>query len=328
MNKRGQGVQFNWIFVIVAGAIILGFFVMFIFKFVELQEKRQDVQTVRFFSTGVISASSKLQIGSGGAAVDSKSDDGIRFGYNTNLGYECIDGDASVLINRGESAWYKLKDEIVFMDREIRFGALDGVDLWILPWSYPYHITNFIYLANSKTKIYLVYDSSGREIADNLEISSVFNVESVPIENFDNAESGSKAVFFTRNEPNLDLLSRLSAGKSINFVYIAGNKAKFFDEGWSNAVEFYGEEQLYGAIFSNNADIFECNINRALERTKNVGKIYSERARAVSQIDRREGCNYAPVVAGLNAYITGNINENTKVGLERLNLIGGCVWVF
>jgi len=46
MNKRGQGVQFNWIFVIVAGAIILGFFVMFIFKFVELQEKRQDVQTV------------------------------------------------------------------------------------------------------------------------------------------------------------------------------------------------------------------------------------------------------------------------------------------
>ncbi len=328
MDKRGEGIQFNWIFVIVAGAIILGFFVMFIFKFVELQEKRQDVQTVRFFSTGVISASSKLQIGSGGAAVDSQGDDGIRFGYNTNLGYECIEGDASVLVNRGDSAWYKLKDEVVFMDREIKFGALDGVDLWILPWSYPYHVTNFIYLANSKTKIYLVYDSSGREVAGGLEVSSVFNVEVLSVEDLEEAESGSKVVFFTRSEPGFDMLSRISAGKDINFVYIAGNKAKFFDEVWSEGVEFYSEEQLYGAIFSNNADIFECNINRALDRTKIIGKVYSERTRVVSQIDRREGCNYAPIVIGLNNYITGNINENTKQSLEELNLRGGCVWAF
>ncbi len=328
MDKRGEGIQFNWIFVIVAGAIILGFFVMFIFKYVELQEKRQDVQTVRFFSTGVISASSKLQIGSGGAAVDSQSDDGIRFGYNTNLGYECVEDDASILINKGESAWYKLRDEVVFMDREIKFGALDGVDLWILPWSYPYHVTNFIYLANSKMKLYLVYDSSGREVIDDLEISSVFNARVLAVEDLGEVESGSKVVFFTRNEPSVNVISELSAGKEADFVYIAGNKAKFFNDGWGDGIEFYGKEQLYGAIFSNDADIFQCNINRALERVKVIGKIYSERARTLSQADRRPGCNYAPVVAGLNNYISGNINENTKNSLEELNLRGGCIWAF
>ena len=85
MDKKGDGEQFNWIFVIIAGSIILGFFVLFVFKFVELQEKRHDVKAVRFLGESVIGASSKLQVGSGGAAIDSNEDEGLRFGFYTNL---------------------------------------------------------------------------------------------------------------------------------------------------------------------------------------------------------------------------------------------------
>ena len=80
MEKKGQGDQFNWIFIIIAGAVILGFFTMFIFRYIELEEKKQDIETVKFFSVGIISASSKVQVGSGGAAIDSQADEGVRFG--------------------------------------------------------------------------------------------------------------------------------------------------------------------------------------------------------------------------------------------------------
>src|SRR3989338_7107885 len=109
MNKKGEGEQFNWIFVIVAGAIILGFFIMFTFKYIELQEKRQDVDTVRFLGGKVLSASSKLEVGSGCAAVDSNEPgEGLRFGYNVNLGYSCSGKESLVLINKGATASYKL----------------------------------------------------------------------------------------------------------------------------------------------------------------------------------------------------------------------------
>ena len=38
MGKRGQGMQFNWIFVVVAGAIILAMFTGFAVKYFDLRE--------------------------------------------------------------------------------------------------------------------------------------------------------------------------------------------------------------------------------------------------------------------------------------------------
>lgn len=327
MNKKGQAEQFNWIFVIVAGAIILGFFVMFIFKYVELEERKQDVQTVRFFSTGVLSASSKLHVGSGGAAVDSQGEEGIRFGYNTRLGYLCTGEDASILINDGSTAWYKLKDEVVFMDKTIDFGALDGVDLWILPWNYPFHVSNFVYLANSKTKFYIVHDNAGMETIDDLDISSVFNVEIVPESELERIESNSKVVFLTARAPsNINSLSR---GRSAGFVHINNREARFFEDGqWSEAVEFYSTEQLYGAIFSNDAGNFECNIRRSMERAKTLANVYSERTRLLSQMDRREGCNYATAVNLLNQYASGNLELGQALEESNVGLGGGCLWVY
>lgn len=323
MNKRGQAEQFNWIFVIVAGAIILGFFVMFIFKFVELQEKKQDIDTVRFFSTGILRASSRLQVGSGGAAVDSQGEDGIRFGYNTRLGYLCRGDEASVLIGESGSAYYNLEDEVVFMDRQIYFGALDGLDLWVLPWRYPFHITNFIYLANSNRKFYLVYDNTGRERVNELDISNIFDVEILPESEAGSFDRNSKVVYFTAGESNI------RNGESIDFVHINGNKARFFEgNSWSDEVEFYGTEQLYGAIFSNDAENFQCNVNRAMEGVKTIATIYTERARILGQIDRREGCNYAGIFNTLSHYSAGRFDVENALKEENIGASGGCLWVF
>lgn len=327
MQKKGQGEQFNWILVIVAGAIILGFFTMFTFKYVELQKKRQNIETIKFLGDGILAASSRLQVGSGGASIDAQENSGVRFGYNVGFTYSCNGNDADIFVeNSGFS--YRLQDEVVFMDKNLRFGSLDGVDLWILPWNFPYYTTNFIYLANSKTKFYLVYDSSSEELVNGLEISSVFDQEIINIDKLDEIRQNSKVVFFTQKEPGLNEINNLiQKTKNVDFIYVNNNEARFFSDGkWGKGVRFYGLEQLYGAVFSDDANIFECNINRAFDKTRNLALLYVEKARILNQLDRREGCKYGQTANALSHFASGNFDLEKE--LEELNLGGGCIWVF
>ncbi len=340
MNKKGEGEQFNWIFVIVSGAIILGFFVMFTFKYIELQEKRQDVDTVRFLGSRVLGASANIQVGSGGAAVDSDENNGLRFGYNVELGSLCRNNESTILINKGSTAWYRLNDEVVFMNKDMKVNALD---LWILPWYFPFHITNFLYLADPKTNFYFVFDQSTEESVKNLGVSSVFKAEEVAANQL-SIKSNSKVVYFLSNQPNEIDVKRIKGNlTNVDFVYVdlrsnsadlMSNSASFFNSQtntWSRAVRFYTTQenkgQLYGAIFSNDVDNFGCNVNRSLSRVEYVAGIYADRARLLGQIDRSPGCYYNEIAMSLDQYANGNFNLINI--LNNQNLMGaGCIWVY
>ena len=331
MDKKGEGEQFNWIFVIVAGAIILGFFVLFTFKYIELQEKRQDVDTVRFFGSRVLSASANLQVGSGGAAVDSDENNGLRFGYNVELGSLCRANESTILVNKGSTAWYKLNDEIVFMNKDMKVSALD---LWILPWYFPFHITNFLYLADPKTNFYFVYDQSTKDIVDNLGVSGVFKVQETDVSQL-NIKSNSKVVYFLSSEPSVMNVKNIKKNISnVDFVYIdlTSKSASFFLENtWSSPTKFYTTQdnkgQLYGAIFSNDADNFGCNVNRSLSRVQYVSGIYSDRARLLGQLDRSSSCHYNEIAMSLDQFSKGNINLVDSLNAQNLQG-AGCIWTY
>src|SRR3989338_4189306 len=333
MNKKGEGEQFNWIFVIVAGSIILGFFIMFTFKYVELQEKRQDVDTVRFFGGKVIAASSRSQVGSGGAAIDSNEQEGLRFGYNVNLGYRCSVNESAIIINKGDNAWYKLKDEVVFMDSSMKVNSLD---LWILPWNYPFFVTNFIYLGDPKTTFYLVWDGSTKEFVENLDVTSAFKIEKIS-RNQLSLKQNSKVVFFSESKPSKqDILALKKNITDVGFVYvsIARREASFYDlkqGSWSDRVKFYISKdnygQIFGTIFSDSAENFECNVKKSLDRAKVIAEVYSRRAILLSQLDRRPGCHYSEIAGSLSKYARGNFDLIETISSE--NLAGaGCIWVF
>ena len=61
MGKRGQGMQFNWIFVVVAGAIILAMFTGFAVKYVDLRESINDAEIGRGLDQIFLSAKSTAQ---------------------------------------------------------------------------------------------------------------------------------------------------------------------------------------------------------------------------------------------------------------------------
>src|SRR3989344_3299783 len=331
MDKRGEGEQFNWIFVIVAGSILLAFFVIFTFKYIELQERRQHVDTVMFLGDSVLSASSKIQVGSGGAVIDSNEKDGLRFGYKVKLGNLCNGNDSLILINGGKEAYYKLDDEIVFMNKEMNIEALD---IWILPWNFPFYITNFIYLADPQTEFNFVTDSFSNEFVENLDFSSAFKTRIVSGNNFDTTIK-SKVIYFTSEIPSTSEVAKLNT-KDVVYVDLKNSQAIFLEENkWSRPVKFYAtkenNEQLIGAMFSNDAKNFDCNIRMSTERLKIVSRNYAKKARLLNQIERGKACQYNLISNSL--FSLSQVEKDDDLislveSLKNQNLQGGCLWVY
>src|SRR3989344_1377970 len=280
--KKGQGEQFNWIFIIIAGAIILAFFTMFAFKYIDLQERKQDVQSIKDLGA-VLSTLEKLQVGDQYFALNSNEDSGLKFGYGLELSHNCIEDDSELYINDGEFANYELKDEILFTDSKQKINSLD---LLIMPWRYPFHITNFIYLSDPNKNYNLIYDSSSRNFVNELDFSDIFNLE---ITDKVKIKDNSKYVFFTSRIPSEnEIQNYLGTSDSTEFVYVdtRTKKISFFDNGWSEPVNYYGEEMMIGSVFSNSKENYECNVNKAISKLKGTSNIYLERIKLLNQINK------------------------------------------
>jgi hypothetical protein len=61
MKKRGQGVQFNWIFVVIAGIFVLLFVLGFLVKYIDLQDSKQNAQTAWDFKNHILGIKSTEQ---------------------------------------------------------------------------------------------------------------------------------------------------------------------------------------------------------------------------------------------------------------------------
>lgn len=61
MNKKGQGIQFNWIFVAIVGIIILLFFLGFLGEYIGLQGTKENAEIARGFSNSILGAKSTEQ---------------------------------------------------------------------------------------------------------------------------------------------------------------------------------------------------------------------------------------------------------------------------
>src|SRR3989338_5052527 len=153
MQKRGQGVEYNWIFVLVAGVFILAFFIMFVFKYVELQEKKLSAQAGELYL----------------------DDDMFDLGLIVKIDMRCDEEEAYYLVN--DYYDHKFGDIILFSDRNYQTRSFDA---WINEWNEGFFITNFVYLADPNKVFYIVYDSStAADVLENIDLTDVFNVKYV-----------------------------------------------------------------------------------------------------------------------------------------------------
>jgi len=286
--KKAQAEVFNWIFVIVIGAVVFLFFVGFAYKYKDLSEQRNDVRLLR-----------SVDVMLEGLKSDNLYNEatGVKFKFNIEDG-DLVIGDF----------YRSFNDKIIFG------SEIDGNELkaWIKEFKMPYKITNFIFLSDDKTKYFFI-GNEGETIKDLLPNENGidrFDIEAISFVNEAIFENNEKArfIFFT-NANGDELREALSKGEVVEIV---NNKITYFDQNGDiiETFESFNDLLKIGAVFSNYRN-FRYNYDAIKKQIKNMATLYKERTLLMK-------CNGAFISP---TYLDDlySLNFNTLNDLERQN---------
>lgn len=319
-RKAAIQVQFTWIFALVAGAVILLFFVTFILKQKDITEMTFCSDAVTHLTTVLVSAQASL--GTTNNISIPKLD--IQFdctGYNLP---ECRE---------------PFGNTIIFSPERIKGHALIT---YTLGWDMPYRSANILYLTqpearyiffNDVKEVYdMMPDAVSKEIVSSSEAATLKKQNSphvrVVVEHgnsiLDNFDIGAL------NSLDDDVLSVIG----IKRPSIASETAEvtFFEKTDGTTFEpieptftVIGEEMLLGAVFSGNHEMFECMLQRALERYQYVTEVYLYRATKLKSAALTKTCTdrygdaethltalYGDIVDYSNSGLSGGIPEHIR----------------
>jgi len=284
MKKGVVEVQFNWILVLIAGALIFGFF----FSIVKWGMKGSTDNTA-------ITISKNLDAIFTSAMVTDRTVNEVNLPFN-EIAFTCDDYgiDKSTHLE-------SIGNKIVFAPRRIDSG---NIVTWSDGWDVPFRVMNFLFVSSPSMKYYVI--GSG-EVFDFL--SENFP-EEYTVEFIDTSAGGDYSNVFNQNHFKVRFvfirevysgqfdLSEFSDMDSwdVTALYINGGgldtvltgvfkKADFFNsefDTYSDASlesqRLFGEASILGAIFSEDPEDYLCNMEKARARLSEIGKIYKERS--------------------------------------------------
>lgn len=304
INKKGFEIQFNWIFVLVAGAAIILFFTVVVVKqksVSEISTKATVLKSIEAIITG--------------ASVSTDTINTISI-PSSNIEISC---------NRvslgGVSKQYQ--STILFAPSLVKG---DRLITQTLAFSAPYRATNLLYITSPQIRYIIIGDSKlAKEINKSLpsELKKEFYQSMPEIKNlnnykirfvlFENLINFPKAL---EKMPDSDVTAIKINGDSekgtIEFLQKEGNS-------WlSKGTSFYiGKQSLIGAIYADTFDIYECNMRNVFSRLNLVTKIYAERTKKLTQgapSGRQFQCNqfYSNALSQLNSIFTASSDFNKE----------------
>jgi hypothetical protein len=302
-------ITFNWIYIMIAGGVILLFFVGIVVK-----QKAKSEQTL---STDI------LEILEGIFTGASISDDTINHLPAAGLRdytffFRCDDEYSEYGI---EGLSNPIEDRItpIFSPLEIK---TDEFILWSVPYHLPYKIIDMLMVSSKQTK-YLILESTDPFIFEFMKLTAEeFNIKQVP--NFDDAQIGGnhhlRLVYMDGQFDNVlpSGLIGLDPG-SVSAIVFVGNQVTFYsnlDNSWEKGLTLpviaMNEDRpaaKYAAIFSGNGEIYECNMKKAMRRAKYVGGIYEQKFNEIVTYHNKptDSCN--TIVASGNTLTTAHVGE-------------------
>ncbi|MDD5650891.1 MAG: hypothetical protein PHF86_10830 [Candidatus Nanoarchaeia archaeon] len=236
--KKAQ-MQFNWAFVIIAGAVILGFFVTFTVKYIDTQNMKESA----IISNDIYNMLYNLQ----GSSF--KTDLEVPLGITANLDFTC---DRMVINNFASES---LKKQFIFSPKTMKTNTLN---LWVQQWKYPFKISNLFYISPKEKKYYILYDEKSAPFVLSLDIPKRFNVEKITtMPNFE--------------DKNVRLISFTSKPGDINIEPNENGKVTINNKEYP----LFGMPLVYGALFSEN---YPCLIDKLLKRLSEIIDIYRTKA--------------------------------------------------
>lgn len=298
-SKKAQvEVTFNWVYVLIAGAVIILFFVGIAAKQKTSSEKTLSGDIVRIMESIFASA---------GASEKTKNIIDISGLADYTFQFSCHDGVSEFNLKETESQRRQNAIDPVFSPAEIRATQLI---LWSLPYQLPFKITDFLFIGSSSTKYVVLGDRDG--FAEELmSETNEFNREQVtslsevdPGKNFQVHVLDLSGDFYTRipndaipiENPSLE---KMDDDKVTAVSFLSANQIQYYRKQGTvfvrehqNPVDILsleGEKDAarYAAIFATTAEIYKCNMQKALERLRKIIAVYQKKEEALNMYYQR-----------------------------------------
>lgn len=266
-NKKGIEIQFNWIFVLVAGAAILLFFTAIVVKQKSSSESSAKTTILKSIESIIASA---------GVSTDTTTIEDIP---NSE-----IDVDCDKVSVKGVAKQYQ--NLILFAPSTIKGDSLMTQTLTFIA---PYRSTNMLYVTSPGLRYILVGNSElAREINRSLpvELKKEFYKTLPPIKNTNNY----RVKFVVFDDVSIEGMDITSLQKMLDASVIA---IKVVGDNKEGKIEFYeksnkafklkgikpyiGKSSLIGAIYSDKLEIYSCNMQNTFLRLNLVTNVYIDR---------------------------------------------------
>ncbi|MBI2541140.1 hypothetical protein HYV80_00320 [Candidatus Woesearchaeota archaeon] len=270
MDKKGFEVQFNWIFVLVAGAAILLFFSAIVIK----QKSVADISTKATVLKNV-----EAIITGAGISTDTTNTISIP--------------ESSIEISCGRISLGAVSKQyenlILFAPASIKGNRLITQTL---SFNAPYKATNLLYITNPEIRYILIGSSSlAKEINKTLpsELKKEFYKSLSDIKGTNNHKV--RIIAFESMTEFPKALAKMP-DSDVTAVRVNGDAEKGIIEFWqkegnswqSNGKSYYiGKSSLIGAAYSDTAEAYECGMQNAFSKLNLVTKVNIDKTNKLMQ---------------------------------------------
>lgn len=329
LNKRAViEVQFNWIFILIAGAVILIFFA-------SLVGKQKEFATASY-ATNVLTNMEAIMSGAGVALGSTQF---IELA-DTRIDFSC---DAYYV---GE-AQKNFKGKLTFAPSYL-YGKY--IVTWTQSFDVPFRATNFLYLTTPEIRYIIINDGNyaeklyellpqkeaeideekktmmNKEIVDNIAEIKDKNNYKVRIIFFENDNIGQITTLIRKTAADDLTALKITPSQETNILNSYGTVEFFKKRGNEfdkiGTSEYFTQSMLFGAVFTDDLETYNCLKNRAFEKMKMVADVYRERSGEIAgKYQEEAGAGTIPLCSAVHdsaAIKLTNINYDSLEGLYNL----------
>lgn len=310
-SKKAFEIQFNWIFVLVAGAAIILFFTIVVIKQKNVSESSSKATMLKSIQSIIT-----------GASVSTDTTKTIDL-PNADIAISCN----KIAIGGISNQYQKL---ILFAPGLIKGGKLITQTS---AFSAPYRAANLLYMTSDRVRYIIIGDNDiakevNRSLPSDLRKDFYKPGDANKIKN----ENNYKAKFVI-SELDISSLNNVAMkfekmqDTDVTAVKISGDLSK-------GSIEFYQKNKdkfsriaesryitkssLIGAVYSDTPEAYECNMQNAFSRLNLVTKIYIERTnRLMGERVLQAQCAqfYSNALGNLNSILSASLNfDASKIG--------------
>ncbi len=290
--------QFHWIFIMIAGGLILTFFFTIANKQKAISQERLQLT----LATDIENIFTGAIVSKGTAQSLPVPPQGIVF--------ECSEGcDCAFRIGNAQRSFgdKSLFAPDILEERKIK--------VWAQELKLPYRATNLLYLTNPNIKYYFVYNEGDTTLLQQLtkhipllreedQLVSFMDYENLTTTQLTSLEAQdyqhTKFIFLNANPPTLDDSFKK---KSFSAIKIDDKGVSFYEKDGTKlrnvrTLSYIGLPSLYAAIFSHDHVMYACGLRTAFRKLSYVSQVYAERAAELQEKSieaGRDWCNYGAI---------------------------------